>query len=495
MTSSPAAAPPRSGAYTPRVATTGQLRSRSLPPVWVLVAAAGLALIVLVAGLRFGPVALVLPLALVVGALLVRAPGAAVGLLLGLTVLAEADPAGFTPTGALYETALPGLSRFDLLFPVVAAVVALDCVRRREAPRLPPLLLVPLGLMAVAMAAGTVTGYSAGVGLQPLYAALLILSYLLLTPLMVAAVLRTPGQVRLALAVAAGIVALKATAGIVAVFAGLGTPEADGSQLTYYEPTPNWLIVVLLVTISAALLRRVRLPAGMAWLWPLLVLAVVLSYRRSFWLVTTVAVIIVLVLGASRVQRRFGVPAVLLVAGLLALVLSSSYVAGLQGPVVDRAKSLSPAKISASSGDRYRITERGNVLEEIRRRPVAGLGIGVPWAARDPLFTETSDARLYVHVAVLWFWMKLGILGPIAYLGLVLAAALAGLRVFRHHPDARLACFGLASGACLAGLLVGELTATFTGADPRFTVVLGAQVGLLAVLHRQAAAARRLTAG
>jgi hypothetical protein len=42
--------------------------------------------------------------------------------------------------------------------------------------------------------------------------------------------------------------------------------------------------------------------------------------------------------------------------------------------------------------------------------------------------------------------------------------------------------FGLASLCGLAGLVVAETTATFTGADLRFTVVFGVLIGLLALL-------------
>jgi len=456
-----------------------------LPLASLLAGAAGLAFVTLAATIRFGPKALALPVAVVAGVLLVRSAATALGLLLGVALVAETDPDGFTPTSALYGPFLPGLKPFDALFLAVAVIVLLDVVRRRSAPRLPWTFVVPLLILVAAMAAGAVTGRFAGVGLQPIFATVLVIGYLLAMPLMVAAVVRTPEHVLRMLGAVGAVVVLKALAGIVALVIEIAPIEVDGNRITYYEPTTNWLIVVMLAVIAAGALRRAALPAWMTWLWPLLLAALILSYRRAFWVGAVIALIAVLAFGVSRLQRRFVVPLALVAAGGVALALSTGLGAGVQGPVVDRAESLSPSQISANASDRYRITERVNVVEEVRRHPVTGLGIGMPWRARFPIATGGAGARQYTHVAVLWYWLKLGILGPVAYLGLILAGAYGGLRVFRRHPDRRLAVFGLGSSAALLGFLVAELTASFTGVEDRFTVVMGAHLGVLAVLQTQ----------
>lgn len=90
-----------------------------------------------------------------------------------------------------------------------------------------------------------------------------------------------------------------------------------------------------------------------------------------------------------------------------------------------------------------------------------------------------------MHFAALWFWMKLGILGLVAYVTLLVGAAVLAWRVWRESREPLMRAFGLASLCGLAGLVAIETTASFTGVEPRFTVLIGAQIGLLALLARR----------
>ena len=78
--------------------------------------------------------------------------------------------------------------------------------------------------------------------------------------------------------------------------------------------------------------------------------------------------------------------------------------------------------------------------------------------------------------------MKMGILGLLAYLALLIATARLAWRVWRERTETIFRAFGLASLCGVAGLLVAETTATFTGAELRFTIVFATQIGLLALL-------------
>jgi hypothetical protein len=159
-----------------------------------------------------------------------------------------------------------------------------------------------------------------------------------------------------------------------------------------------------------------------------------------------------------------------------------------QSTVVRRVASLNPSKREQNVEDRYRLDERVNVLGAIREHPATGLGVLVPWSATfQPLSVEHPEARLYVHFAFLWFWLKLGILGAFAYVGVLAAAALTAWRVWRSGREPLFQIFALASLCGFAGLAVIETTATFTGVDPRFTTLLGVQIGLLALLARTSA--------
>jgi O-antigen ligase len=127
------------------------------------------------------------------------------------------------------------------------------------------------------------------------------------------------------------------------------------------------------------------------------------------------------------------------------------------------------------------------VTAEIRAHPITGLGMLVPWSASArPLSVEHENGRLYVHFAALWYWLKLGILGLLAYLGILIGAAVMSWQIWRRSREPLIRAFGLACLCSMAGLAVVETTGSFTGVDARFTVLIGAQLGLLALLSRGA---------
>ena len=111
----------------------------------------------------------------------------------------------------------------------------------------------------------------------------------------------------------------------------------------------------------------------------------------------------------------------------------------------------------------------------------------IPWAATvQPLSVEHEGGRQYVHFAALWFWLKLGILGLLAYAAIMIGSMVACLAGVAASHEPLLKAFGLASLCGIAGLLAIDTTASFTGVDPRFTVLFAAQIGLLALAVRTA---------
>jgi hypothetical protein len=218
---------------------------------------------------------------------------------------------------------------------------------------------------------------------------------------------------------------------------------------------------------------------------PLLIACLLLSYRRSFWIGAVLGLILILLLGTSAAGRRVLLPATLAIVAAILMLGSVNFQSQL--PVFKRVNSLSASTLEANKEDRYRLDERANVLAAIREHPITGLGMTIPWrATARPLPLETgTEGREYVHFAVLWFWMKLGILGLLAYIGFFAGSMTLAWQVWRRRTEPLLRCFGLASLCGLAGLIVIDTTASFTGVDPRLTVVIGAQVGLLAILARR----------
>ncbi|MCW3011308.1 MAG: hypothetical protein JWO90_1712 [Solirubrobacterales bacterium] len=465
---------------------------RTTLPAFVASLVAALAL---VGSLRFGVLAIVAPLALVAGLALLARPEWALGVAVALPILVEPEPdwGPSTVPSRLYEL-IPG-TKLDPLELLVLLAVAAALLHRRATgtsggtlgPIGPPLVLLGLALVA-----GTVTGYDAGAGPTTIVNAGRHAIPLLVLPFVVVQVVGLRVALRTALGALLALAAFKGLAGLGALATGLTAGSVGGQALTYYNAPANALCMFGALFVVAATVRRLPLPLWMYGAGPVMVASLVLSYRRSFWVATALALVLVGLFAIGRQSRRLGLPALAATAVALFLTLGSGVGSGLTpaaGPgatgLGGRLASLDPTAISQSKDDRYRIGERRNVLAGLREAPVSGLGLGVEYRARYPL-SIGSIPRDYVHFASLWWWMKTGILGLVGYVWLVLAAMWAAARIVRSHPDPRVRAAGLAAGAGLVGYAVAETTATFTGPDARSGVLLGTVLGLLAVAHREA---------
>ena len=385
----------------------------------------------------------------------------------------------FTFTAELYTHA----TVMNVMVALVVLSVGLDMLRHKRRPRLPLALGIPLTLLAFGALAGLVTGHAAGISVGKELHNENLLDYLIFLPLAVANLEITDREIDLLLKLAFGLAIVKGLLGLADVASGYAPPIEGTGALTYYEPTANWLMLLTLLGIFAALLARMRPPLWTLLGTPVILAALLLSYRRSFWIATVLGVMLVLLLALSPVGRRMLIPATLMLIAAVWL-LSSVHVQG-QSPLIQRATSLSPSKITNNAEDRYRLDERANVVAEIEKHPGTGIGVGVAWHANArPLPVEHEGGRHYVHFAALWYWLNLGILGFLAYVSLLAGSALLGWRVWRRGAEPMIRAFGLASVCGVAGLAVIETTASFTGVDTRFTVLFAAQVGLLALLSR-----------
>ncbi len=449
-------------------------------------AAAAMALLAIAAAHKLGTAGLLAPLALVILAILVRKPVLTLTLVVGLTIFCEGPGFGLLSiTSHLYTQVYKGLSVLDLLVALVLVAAFTDMLRHRRTVQVPRPLLIGLTTLALAMATGAVIGHNSGVSLRFSVFSEHVLVYLLLLPIAVANLGLDTRQIARLLRGATALAIVKAVLGLVEISQNLGTPIEGSAKLTYYEPTANWVIMMALLAILAALAARDRPPLWIALGSPLLIACLLLSYRRSFWIASVLGVLLVLLFATTPAGRRMLVPASLVIAAAIWLLGSLHFQSNL--PVVKRITSLSVAKVETNREDRYRLDERTNVLSEIGRHPITGIGLGVPWqATAAPLSVEHEEGREYVHFAALWFWLKLGVLGLLAYVGVIVGSTIVAWQAWRRSRDPLLRAFAAASACGIAGLAVMDTTASFTGVEPRFTLVLAVQIGLLAVLARRA---------
>jgi O-antigen ligase len=427
---------------------------------------------------RAGIASFLLPLVLVAIVLLVLNPRVTLVLLVASVVVLEADDEGFMSfTAAAYDSFAVQLHE-PLLVAAVAGVLV-DSARRRRPLRTPGPFTFPLLLLAAALAAGIATGLAGGADRLDLVNGARDLLVLVLLPFVAVNVIEDRRDLHAALVIAAWLVGAKVVLGAAGWVLGEGRP-IEGTVLTYYEPLPNLVLLTFVLTMLAAAIDRVRL-RGILWaLAPAALAVLVLSFRRNFWTALMVGAMIALLVAAGARGRALLVPAVAALAialfvGFTALSSSQS-----TSPVIQRAQTLAPSRLQALSDDRYRLDEQRNVRAELAEHPITGLGLGVPWAARHPLAEYFSGGRDYTHVTLLWWWLKLGLLGLVAYLWIVATAIRSGIAVWRRSADRPLRCVGLGAAAAVLGLAVAETTGSFTGVESRVTVFLGVLFGWLA---------------
>jgi hypothetical protein len=428
--------------------------------------------------------AILLPAALVVVAILALRPAFLLPAIFATTVLLELDKSGpgqLQSLGSLYYHKVGnGLTVMNVFFAILVIAMAVAVHRRRGRLLLAGPLTVALMLLTAATIAGAVTAHFAGISGKDIFEPIVTLAPLIVLPVVVVNIAQGRDLLGTMLPLIAVLAGLKALVGLWLALSGQGSP-VDGHSATYIEPAANWLNLLVLLALIAAALRRVRLPP---WVWglaPLAVLELAFSYRRGFWLAAIVGIVLVVLLASGSHGRRVVIPAVVLIAAIGWLGLSSlGSGAGGSSPVLKRLESLQPGKLTLNVQDRYRLDERRNVIANLEEHPVTGLGIATPWQAPYPVSVQHPGDRTYTHMILLWYWLNLGLLGVIAYLTLMISAIGAAFLVWRRHASELVRCAALGLMATLCGSLVLETTGSFTGVDVRFTIVLGVVLGLLA---------------
>lgn len=273
-----------------------------------------------------------------------------------------------------------------------------------------------------------------------------------------------------ATAFVASLILLRALLSIGLLSLGMGTPLRGGEATltTSLDAATNLSRTWFVCFVASLAVARATPKGWLRWaLWGgacIAALALFLSLRRSFLLGGLVALAVIFLVSSRRRPSVF----VVAVSFLLAVVLLAQFggLASVGAEFGDR-----------TAGDAYRTVERANAWLVVKGSPIEGIGAGV--AVPHEIFYESIEgAESYVHVAVLWHWLTFGILGVIAYLMTYFRVASSGVRAFFRSRVPLASAVALSTAAVAVAALVGDLSATFTSADPRFSMMLGLLVGL-----------------
>lgn len=415
---------------------------------------------------------------------LVQRPTWALAVAVIAIIALEDDPQGILPvTQRFYARfSLMRLSPADLVLLIALGALALDCARSRRPPLGPGPFSLPLMLMVVAITWGVIVGRFNGGATVDMLNSLRTLVILILVPILVVNAVRTREDLRRATTLGAVLAVAKGVEGLAAWLLGVGRP-LDGIHITYYEPAPNLLALLLVLSVFAAFLLQGRVSGWTAGAGVICLASLLLSLRRSFWIALVLGIVIALLATTGRWRR----PLLLLsgVAVLLAVVIGLRAGGGTNTSAIStRIQSLTSSQLSSNAEDAYRLGEQRNVEAALQRNPVTGLGLGVAWDVRYPLTENYVGGQNYTHVVAFWWWLKLGLPGLMAWAALAATAIGTGLRVGRSDPSPWASAFGLGTTAAVVGMLAAETTGSFTGVDQRYSTVIGAAFGLLAVARR-----------
>ncbi len=271
------------------------------------------------------------------------------------------------------------------------------------------------------------------------------------------------------------------SAGDFGVRAGVSyAPGARGQVQGGLFAFPIAVIVAAAVLVGGQLRRRTERQAVGAVL-ALNAISLLLTFERTFWLVTMAGVALV-VLRAGRSHRaRAALWSVVIAIGALGALAAFSP-AILQSA---SARLLSIGKHGSDNSLRYRRVESEHGAREIREAPLVGSGLGASiWWGR-PWDGVPARAETYTHNGYLRLVWRLGLIGA-ALLLLPLLLAVAGRGA--PHGGPTLAAIRVGAQVSLLALMVAAaLFPTFTGFG--ITTAIGVLIAICTMPRTAASAA------
>ena len=226
-------------------------------------------------------------------------------------------------------------------------------------------------------------------------------------------VVQTEVDVQLITRIFLGITAIYSTVLLLGFWAlGWGPALRDtGGQIPIYDGSILWtlcgaalLALNSLISHDQPFGRRLGIVAGTSS-----GIVVLLSYRRTYWGVLAIGILVSILL-IRGIGHRFRVVLVLVLAAISLVLLTG------QERAVLRLRSIDPSTESVYSGTNAdHVDDVREAWTQVQKEPLLGLGAGVPY---DTSLTSRwkGPESFGVHNAVLHVWVFYGLLGLVAFL-------------------------------------------------------------------------------
>ncbi|MBN1121004.1 MAG: O-antigen ligase family protein [Anaerolineae bacterium] len=206
------------------------------------------------------------------------------------------------------------------------------------------------------------------------------------------------------------------------------------------------VLIIFVVKISSLLIRKSWQPKVIDWVqFILLGGALIVTFKRSFWIGIIIAVLILVLIVHWAGKFR------LLLYGVVGLVVFGLVVAGVRtqpdsdayeyfSATADRLTSVFEEESyeSGSSFD-FRVVEANYARQQIAEHPLLGIGFGQyyrPWT--NLLDWELQDLRGYIHSGHLYILTKTGFLGYFAFVWVSVLFIVRGFVYWKRITDERM---------------------------------------------------------
>jgi O-antigen ligase len=227
-------------------------------------------------------------------------------------------------------------------------------------------------------------------------------------------------------------------------------------------------------------------------LLPAVLLANLANSRRTSWAILVLGLVAMIVVAYAtlphrrRMLRRLGVGLAIGSALYFPAFWTSDSTIGQPAHAIHSA--IKPDARDASSNT-YRNQEDANLWFNIHRSPVVGMGFGRPIDYAKPIALVTNDPMIkYVtHNSVLYIWMRLGLIGEVAFLMMIATAILRAVELARVR-DPELALFGTLMVCAVVAYLVqgyNDMGFTWFRIALAMGVLLGATEAALRLARRE----------
>ena len=191
---------------------------------------------------------------------------------------------------------------------------------------------------------------------------------------------------------------------------------------------------------------------------PVLALTFVMSFRRTFFVGTFICMMVMFfTLPRDKRKLHFVLVVCVILGFLLTVVLTNP---------IEVATRLTGIVAPQNEGSAYiRLMELPNVLENIKRNPIFGVPVGIPWIAYYRMPRSAVYTTLGTHNAYLYWPLRAGIAGAIAFAWLVCKfwkTAIINYRLRRSEEDFLVGQWGIQilvmyQIACFFGLMYGDM--------------------------------------